>query len=91
MLAMVLSAFSNGDCAGFLDREQIRKAKFMSLNCFAANRDETHTAESLSRRYWVSLAIKTTCRLRGHPNPPLVLHNILILQNTDHQSIWYLG
>jgi hypothetical protein len=48
MLAMVLSAFSNGDCAGFLDREQIRKAKLMSLKCFAANRDETHTAESLS-------------------------------------------
>jgi hypothetical protein len=32
MLAMVLSAFSNGDCVGCLDREQIRKAKLMSLN-----------------------------------------------------------
>jgi hypothetical protein len=76
MLAMVLSAFSNGKCAGCLDREQIRKAKLMSLNCFAANRDETHTAESLSCQYWVSLAIETTCRLRGHPNPPLILHCI---------------
>ena len=60
MLAMVLSAFSNGDCAGCLDREQIRKAKLMSLDRFAAHRDETHTAEFLSRRYWVSLAIGTT-------------------------------
>jgi hypothetical protein len=85
MLAMVLSAFSNGDCAGCLDREQVRKAKLMSLNCIAANRDETHTVESLSCQYWVSLAIGTTCRLRGHPNPPLVLHCIGILRNTDHQ------
>ncbi|AQL09687.1 Protein kinase domain superfamily protein [Zea mays] len=51
-LAMALSASSNSDCAGGLDGEQIRKAKLMSLDRFAAHRDETHTAEFLSRRYW---------------------------------------
>ncbi|XP_066384133.1 serine/threonine-protein kinase EDR1-like isoform X2 [Miscanthus floridulus] len=51
-LAMALSASSNGDCVGDLDGEQIRKAKLMSLDRFAAHRDETHTAELLSRRYW---------------------------------------
>jgi hypothetical protein len=56
---MALSASSNGDCAGDLDGEQIRKAKLMSLDRFAAHRDETHTAESLSRRYWVSLPFGT--------------------------------
>jgi hypothetical protein len=69
MPAMVLSAFSNDDCAGCLDREQIRKAKLMSLNCFAANRDETHTAESLSRRYWVSLAIIQPVSCEATPIP----------------------
>ncbi|CAL4920870.1 unnamed protein product [Urochloa decumbens] len=51
-LAMALSASSNGDCLGDLDGDQIRKAKLMSLDRFAAHRDEVHTAESLSRRYW---------------------------------------
>ncbi|XP_066400231.1 serine/threonine-protein kinase EDR1-like isoform X3 [Miscanthus floridulus] len=51
-LAMALSASSNGNCVGDLDGEQIRKAKLMSLDRFAAHRDETHTAELLSRRYW---------------------------------------
>ncbi|OEL38235.1 Serine/threonine-protein kinase EDR1 [Dichanthelium oligosanthes] len=51
-LAMALSASSNSDCVGDLDGEQIRKAKLMSLDRFAAHRDEGHTAESLSRRYW---------------------------------------
>ncbi|KAL6649257.1 hypothetical protein ACP70R_013481 [Stipagrostis hirtigluma subsp. patula] len=50
-LAMALSA-SNSDSVGDLDGEQIRKAKLMSLDRFAAHRDEGHTAESLSRRYW---------------------------------------
>jgi len=58
-LAMALSASSNGDCVGDLDGEQIRKAKLMSLDRFAAHRDETHTAELLSRRYWVSLPFGT--------------------------------
>jgi len=56
-LAMALSASSNGDCLGDLDGEQIRKAKLMSLDRFAAHRDEGHTADSLSRRYWVSLPL----------------------------------
>jgi hypothetical protein len=56
-LAMALSASSNGDCVGDLDGEQIRKAKLMSLDRFAARRDEGHTADSLSRRYWVSLPL----------------------------------
>nr|CAB3497014.1 unnamed protein product [Digitaria exilis] len=51
-LAMALSASSNSDCVGDLDGDQIRKAKLMSLDRFAAHRDEGHTAESLSRRYW---------------------------------------
>ncbi|EER95467.1 serine/threonine-protein kinase EDR1 [Sorghum bicolor] len=51
-LAMALSASSNGDFVGDLDGEQIRKAKLMSLDRFAAHRDEGHTAELLSRRYW---------------------------------------
>ncbi|PWZ57720.1 Serine/threonine-protein kinase EDR1 [Zea mays] len=51
-LAMALSASSNSDCVGDLDGEQIRKAKLISLDRFAAHRDEGHTAESLSRRYW---------------------------------------
>ena len=58
-LAMALSASSNGNCVGDLDGEQIRKAKLMSLDRFAAHRDETHTAELLSRRYWVSLPFGT--------------------------------
>nr|CAB3497006.1 unnamed protein product [Digitaria exilis]CAB3501955.1 unnamed protein product [Digitaria exilis] len=51
-LAMALSASSNSDCVGDMDGDQIRKAKLMSLDRFAAHRDEGHTAESLSRRYW---------------------------------------
>lgn len=51
-LAMALSASSNGDFVGDPDGEQIRKAKLMSLDRFAAHRDEGHTADSLSRRYW---------------------------------------
>jgi hypothetical protein len=58
-LAMALSASSNSDCVGDLDGEQIRKAKLISLDRFAAHRDEGHTAESLSRRYWVSLPFGT--------------------------------
>ncbi|XP_062216745.1 serine/threonine-protein kinase EDR1-like [Phragmites australis] len=50
-LAMALSA-SNSDCVGDLDGDQIMKAKLMSLDRFAAHRDEGLTAESLSRRYW---------------------------------------
>ncbi|TVU48318.1 hypothetical protein EJB05_07951 [Eragrostis curvula] len=50
-LAMALSA-SNSDCVGDLDGEQIRKAKLMSLDRHGAHRDEGHTADSLSRRYW---------------------------------------
>ncbi|XP_037419748.1 serine/threonine-protein kinase EDR1-like [Triticum dicoccoides] len=53
-LAMALSA-SNSDCAGDRDRDQIRDAKLMSLgggDRFAAGRDDGHTADSLSRRYW---------------------------------------
>ncbi|KAE8816658.1 Serine/threonine-protein kinase CTR1 [Hordeum vulgare] len=53
-LAMALSA-SNSDCAGDRDRDQIRDAKLMSLgggDRFAAARDDGHTADSLSRRYW---------------------------------------
>uniref|UniRef100_A0A453ITS2 Uncharacterized protein n=1 Tax=Aegilops tauschii subsp. strangulata TaxID=200361 RepID=A0A453ITS2_AEGTS len=56
-LAMALSA-SNSDCAGDRDRDQIRDAKLMSLgggDRFAAGRDDGHTADSLSRRYWVRL------------------------------------
>jgi hypothetical protein len=52
-LAMALSA-SNSESVGDLDGEQIRKAKLMSLDRHGAHRDEGHTAESLSRRYWVS-------------------------------------
>ncbi|CAN6285594.1 unnamed protein product [Urochloa humidicola] len=51
-LALALSVSANGDCLGDLDGDQIRKAKLMSLDRFAAHRDEGHTAESLSRRYW---------------------------------------
>lgn len=51
-LAMALSA-SNSDCVGDLDGDQIRKAKLMSLDRHGVHRDEGHTAESLSRRYWV--------------------------------------
>jgi len=58
-LAMALSASSNGDFVGDLDGEQIRKAKLMSLDRFAAHRDEGHTAELLSRRYWVRLPFGT--------------------------------
>jgi hypothetical protein len=56
-MAMALSASANGDCVGHLDDgDQIRKAKLMSLNRFSPHRDEgRHTAESLSRRYWVRL------------------------------------
>ncbi|KAK3148318.1 hypothetical protein QOZ80_3BG0293530 [Eleusine coracana subsp. coracana] len=50
-LAMALSA-SNSDCVGDLDGDQIRKAKLMSLDRHGAHRDEGHTAELLSRRYW---------------------------------------
>lgn len=56
-LAMALSV-SNSDCVGDLDGEQIRTAKLISLgrdDRFAAGRDVGHTAESLSRRYWVRL------------------------------------
>ena len=55
-LAMALSA-SNSDFVGDRDGDQIRDAKLMSLGggdrFRAAGRDEGHTAESLSRRYWV--------------------------------------
>jgi hypothetical protein len=51
-LAMALSA-SNSDGVGDLDGDQIRKAKLMSLDRHGAHRDDGHTAESLSRRYWV--------------------------------------
>ncbi|WVZ55541.1 hypothetical protein U9M48_006188 [Paspalum notatum var. saurae] len=51
-LAMALSASSNSDFVGDPDGDQIRKAKLMSLDRFAAHRDEGHTADSLSRRYW---------------------------------------
>jgi hypothetical protein len=56
-MAMALSASANGDCVGHLDDgDQIRKAKLMSLHRFSPHRDEgRHTAESLSRRYWVRL------------------------------------
>jgi hypothetical protein len=56
-MAMALSASANGDCVGHLDDgDQIRKAKLMSLDRFSPHRDEgRHTAESLSRRYWVRL------------------------------------
>uniref|UniRef100_A0ACD5WSL1 Uncharacterized protein n=1 Tax=Avena sativa TaxID=4498 RepID=A0ACD5WSL1_AVESA len=54
-LAMALSA-SNSDFVGDRDGDQIRDAKLMSLGggdrFGAARRDEGHTAESLSRRYW---------------------------------------
>ncbi|CAN6291019.1 unnamed protein product [Urochloa humidicola] len=56
-LALALSVSANGDCLGDLDGDQIRKAKLMSLDRFAAHRDEGHTAESLSRRYWVRLPL----------------------------------
>jgi hypothetical protein len=57
-LAMALSA-SNSDLLGDRDGDQIRDAKLMSLAAGdrrfrAAGRDDAHTAESLSRRYWVS-------------------------------------
>jgi hypothetical protein len=51
-LAMALSV-SNSDGVGDLDGDQIRKAKLMSLDRHGAHRDDGHTAESLSRRYWV--------------------------------------
>lgn len=55
-LAMALSA-SNSDLLGDRDGDQIRDAKLMSLAAGdrrfrAAGRDDAHTAESLSRRYW---------------------------------------
>ncbi|KAM0826784.1 hypothetical protein ACQ4PT_068637 [Festuca glaucescens] len=54
-LAMALSA-SNSDFVGDRDGDQIRDAKLMSLGggdrFGAAGRDDGHTAESLSRRYW---------------------------------------
>ena len=58
-LAMALSA-SNSDFVGDRDGDQIRDAKLMSLGAGgAAGRDDGHTAESLSRRYWVRLHLHT--------------------------------
>ncbi|KAK1664184.1 hypothetical protein QYE76_052343 [Lolium multiflorum] len=59
-LAMALST-SNSDLVGDRDGDQIRDAKLMSLGAGdhrfrAAGRDNGHTAELLSRRYWVSVA-----------------------------------
>jgi hypothetical protein len=63
-LAMALSA-SNSDLLGDRDGDQIRDAKLMSLAAGdhrfrAAGRDDGHTAESLSRRYWVSTSTRNS-------------------------------
>lgn len=53
-LALAISA-SNTEFTGDLDGDQIRAAKLLSLGRDRIDQDrEEGTAESLSRRYWVS-------------------------------------